>query len=98
MAVTNYIDADSISPDLQLIDRRSAERVSGHQQRHLPRLPEPLRDLGDRGGLAYTVDAHRQDNEGLGAFCEQGLQRYSLHGRQHIEQGITQYRMDSTGL
>ena len=98
MAVTDYFDADSVGPDLQLIDRRRAKGIGSHQQRYLSCLYKPLRNFGNRGGLAYTVHTHRQDDEGLGTFREQGVQRQPLHGRQHIEQGVPQYRMRPTRL
>ena len=75
IAVTDHVDADSVGPDLQLIDRRRAKGIGCHQQRHLPCLHQPLRDLGNRGGLTHTVYPHCQDDERLGAFREQGLQR-----------------------
>ena len=96
--MTDYFDADSVGPDLQLIDRRRAKGIGSHQQRRFPCLHEPLRDLGNCGCLTHTVHPHRQDDEGLGTFLDQGLQRQSLHGCQHIEQGIPQYGMHLTGL
>jgi hypothetical protein len=75
MAMTDHVDADSIGPDLQLIDRRRAERIGCHQQRCLSRLHQPLCDLGNRGGLAHTVYAHRQNDKRLGAFRKERLQR-----------------------
>ena len=36
MAVTDHVDADSVGPNLQLIDRRRAKGIASHQQRHFP--------------------------------------------------------------
>ena len=98
MAVTNHVDADPVGPDLQLIDRRRAKGIGCHQQRHLPCLHKPLRDFRDRRRLPHTVHAHRQDDEGLGAFREQGLQRQPLHRRQHIEQRVRNTLCTRSGL
>ena len=57
MAVTDHIDADSVGPDLQLIDRRRTKGIGSHQQRNFPCLYQPLRDFGDRGRLTHTVHA-----------------------------------------
>ena len=63
LLVPNHLHADPASPQFQLLDRRRAERISGHQQRRQPVLLQPLRQLGDRGRLADAVDTDGKNHE-----------------------------------
>jgi hypothetical protein len=85
MAVTDHGDADSVSPDLQLIDCRSAKRIGSDQQRHFPCLHKSLRDFGNCSRLTDAIDPYDQNDEWPRTYREQGFQRQSLHRRQHVE-------------
>ena len=54
--------ADPLGPDLELADRGGAEGVAGDQHHLIVLLLEQMRELGDRRGLARSVDADHQDH------------------------------------
>ncbi len=56
------VDAGAGRPDLQLLDRRGAERVGGADQRRLAGVLEQPRQLADGRRLAGAVDADDHDD------------------------------------
>ena len=53
------IDADALSPNIELLDRRSAKSVGGHEQNFLARVAVLRREFADSGGFADAVDAEK---------------------------------------
>ncbi|MCY1424132.1 hypothetical protein D9M71_398680 [compost metagenome] len=58
-------DLVALAPDLQLLDRSSAEGVTGGEHDLLAFELQLLRQLADGGGLAGAVDADHKDHERL---------------------------------
>ncbi len=54
--------ADAVAPDLELLDRRRAERVAGGEEHAIILLLEPMAELADGRGLARAVDADHEDD------------------------------------
>ena len=57
LARANDVDAGACRPDLELLDRRRAERIGRADERILPFAPDQMGQLADRRGLARPVDA-----------------------------------------
>ena len=52
--------AGPLGPDGELVGGGGPEGVAGAEQDRVPLVPEPLGQLGDRGGLPRAVDAGDQ--------------------------------------
>ncbi len=57
--------ARALAPDFELIDRGGPEGVARGEHHALALAKKFSRELADRGGLAGTVDADHQDDEGF---------------------------------
>ena len=66
LIVFDHVDAGAVGPDLQLVDRRSSERVRSAQDDLASGGLEVVGHLADGRGLADAVDADDQDDRRSG--------------------------------
>jgi len=81
------------APDLELVDRRRAERVAGGQQHGAPLRAGLRGKLADGGGLAGTVHPDNQHDERFGFL---GCQRLR-HGSENLLHFARQHLLDLVG-
>jgi hypothetical protein len=78
---------DAVPPQLQLLDRRRAERVAGREDDPLAVAPKRLRQFRNAGCLADTVDAdHQNDGGAKAAFGVRFVQPELSTWRRALEQ------------
>jgi len=53
-------DAQAVGPGLELFGCAGAKRVGSREQHASPLLPQPMRELGDSGGLAGPIHSKNQ--------------------------------------
>ena len=58
------VDADALSPNIELLDGGGAKSIAGDEQDFLAGGAVLRRELADRRGLADAVDAQKQDDPG----------------------------------
>ena len=78
---SDHFGTGALAPNLQLIDRGGAKRVSGRQHHAAAFGAELRRKLADCGGLAGAVDTGNQNNERL-------LRRIDHERLRHREQDL----------
>ena len=84
LGMSDDVRPGPLSPDGKLVRGGGAEGVGGGEQHLFPLSGKLGADLSDGGGLSHAVDAHHQNDRGL------GLQPQAVVGRHLVRQDLCQ--------